>query len=242
MVQPLSDPEAVLSEPVRIERASVETCSSADGVVVVIDVIRAFTTAAYALAGGARDITVVGTPEAALALRETMPGALIMGEVDGALYPGFDLDNSPSQLAGVDLAGRRLIQRTSAGTQGIVRCVQAAVLLAGSFVCAGATARYIQRLAPQKVTLVITGTVLGVSGDEDAALADYLEALLHNQRPDPAPYLQRVRAAIPALAAGNPGLEQALAVDVEHCVAVDRFDFAMLVERRDGLYLLGAVR
>jgi hypothetical protein len=50
-----------------------------------------------------------------------------------------------------------------------------------------------------------------------------------------------VRAAIPGLAAGHPGLDQALAVDVEYCVAVDQFDFAMLVERRDGLHLLRAL-
>lgn len=228
------------SPEVRIERATAETCGSADGLVVVIDVVRAFTTAAYALAGGATTIALVGAPEAALALRETMPDALIMGEVDGELYPGFDLDNSPSQLAGVDLVGRRLIQRTSAGTQAIVRCSQAEVLLAGSFVCAGATARYIQRLAPAKVTLVISGTILGLDGDEDAALADYLEALLHQQCPDPGPYLQRVRAAIPALASGRPDLHRALVADLEHCVAVDRFDFAMVVERRAGFHLLRA--
>jgi 2-phosphosulfolactate phosphatase len=54
----------------------------ATGTVVVIDVIRAFTTAAFAFAAGAVDITFASTVQDALALREHTPGALVMG-VDG---------------------------------------------------------------------------------------------------------------------------------------------------------------
>ena len=43
-----------------IQRATRETCGEATGTVVVIDVLRAFTTAAYAFAAGAADITLVG--------------------------------------------------------------------------------------------------------------------------------------------------------------------------------------
>lgn len=49
----------------------------------VIDVLCAFTTAAYALATGAVDIRAVATVGEALALREKNPGWLLMGEVAG---------------------------------------------------------------------------------------------------------------------------------------------------------------
>ena len=39
-----------------------------------------------------------------------------MGEVDGQPVEGFDFGNSPSKLIGRNLAGKHLIQRTSAGT------------------------------------------------------------------------------------------------------------------------------
>ena len=39
-----------------ISRATLETCASATGTVVVIDVLRAFTTAAYAFVAGAKKI------------------------------------------------------------------------------------------------------------------------------------------------------------------------------------------
>src|SRR5207237_5230955 len=88
----------------RIERATNETCGAATGTVVAIDVIRAFTTAAFALAAGARDIMPVGTVEQALELRARFPGALLMGEVGGYPIEGFDFGNSPSALLGRDLA------------------------------------------------------------------------------------------------------------------------------------------
>ena len=124
-----------------IKFASLESCGAATDTVVAIDVCRAFTTAAYAFAAGAREIILVGEVEEALALRERMPGALVMGEVGGLPVEGFDFGNSPNELLGVDLADRCMIQRTSAGTQGVVRSKRARTLLASSFVCAGATAR-----------------------------------------------------------------------------------------------------
>ena len=61
----------------------------AQGVVIVIDVIRAFTVAAYAFAGGAHRLWLVRTIDEAFALREREPQALLAGEVGGRLIPGF---------------------------------------------------------------------------------------------------------------------------------------------------------
>ena len=44
-----------------IQRATLQNCHTATGTVVVIDVLRAFTTAAYAFDAGADDITLVST-------------------------------------------------------------------------------------------------------------------------------------------------------------------------------------
>src|SRR3990170_8380075 len=140
-----------------ISRASLENCHEATGTVVVIDVLRVFSTAAYAFAVGVQDITVVSTIAEALALRARSPGSLVMGEVDGLRVPGFDFSNSPIQFDGLDLAGRRLIQRTSAGTQGVIRSWKADRLLVASFCNAQATAQDILHSTPPTLTFVITG-------------------------------------------------------------------------------------
>ena len=218
------------------KQASLQTCTEATGVVVVIDVIRAFTTAAFAFAAGAEEIILVGTAEEAFALREQFPSALVMGEVRGLPPPGFDFGNSPSALIGIDLTRRRLIQRTSTGTQGVVNSHKADLLLTSSFCCAQATVDYIHRTSPDLVTFVVAGLGPDGRGEEDLACAEYLEALMVGERPDPEPYTKRVKECRTSrYLFANPDKPQFPWADIECCVDVDRFDFAMVVERRDGL-------
>jgi 2-phosphosulfolactate phosphatase len=223
------------------KQASLQTCIEATGTVVVIDVIRAFTTAAFAFAAGTEEIILVGTVEEAFALREQSPGALVMGEVRGLPPPGFDFGNSPSTLIGADLTRRRLIQRTSTGTQGVVNSHKADMLLTASFCCAQATVDYIRRLSPNQVTFVVTGLGPDGRGEEDLACAEYLEALLAGQHPDPEPYTKRVKECRTSrYIFADPDKPQFPWEDIECCVDVDRFDFAMVVERRDGLLTMKA--
>lgn len=218
----------------------------ASGVVVVIDVIRAFTTAAYAFAAGACDIVLTDTIENALALRERYPGTLVMGEVDGIQVPGFDLGNSPAALADMDLSGRRLIQRTTAGTQGVVRSSAGAdVLLPCSLCVAGATARAIRQLESERVTFVITGARTGDTlhtGEEDATCADYVEALLRGEATDKQAAVRRVLDSPTGRAFLDPARPELPATDLEYCTAIDRFDFAMRVTRQDGLLIMRPVQ
>jgi 2-phosphosulfolactate phosphatase len=123
----------------KIHRAALEDCGKETDTVVVIDVLRAFTTSAYAFAEGVSDIALVSSVEDAFNLRKRFPDALILGEVDGYPVEGFDLGNSPSVLIGSDLSGKRLIQRTSTGTQGVIRSSQASNILATGLCSISAT-------------------------------------------------------------------------------------------------------
>ena len=79
---------------------------AAIGSVVVVDVLRAFTTAAYAFAAGARHVYLVGTVAEALEFKAANPGTLAMGEEHGRRPDGFDFANSPAQVAAADLRDR----------------------------------------------------------------------------------------------------------------------------------------
>jgi 2-phosphosulfolactate phosphatase len=218
----------------KIFRSDLPHCPELYGAVVVIDVLRSFSTAAYALARGASEVIAVDSIEAAKALRARDAGALAIGAVGGgAPAPGLDMGNSPSQVAALDLTGRRVIQYTAGGTHGLATCDHAAVLLAASLVCAGATAAFLRALAPPSVTLVTTGTWSDRDGDEDHACADLIEALLRGEDPPRDPYARRVRDSDfgRRFSAGtDPNLP---AADLDYCAAVDRFDFVLKIRREE---------
>jgi len=219
----------------KILRSDLPHCPELYGAVVVIDVLRSFTTAAYALARGASEVVAVESVAAARELRARDPGALAIGAIGGgAAAPGLDMGNSPAQVAVLDLRGRRVIQYTAGGTRGLVACDHAGVLLAASLVCAGATAAFLRALAPPSVTLVVTGTWSDRDGDEDHACADLIEALLRGDDPPRAPYAARVRNSDfgRRFSAGtDPNLPVA---DLDCCAAADRFDFALPIQRTPG--------
>src|ERR1051325_2322138 len=93
---------------------NLETCHSATGLVVVIDVIRAFTNAAFAFSRGAREINPVATGEEALKVKAEVPNSMACGEVGGSPPEGFDFGNSPTQTNKLDLNERILVQCTGA--------------------------------------------------------------------------------------------------------------------------------
>jgi 2-phosphosulfolactate phosphatase len=116
-------------------------CPELHGAVVVIDVLRSFTTAADALARGASRVIAVDSIEHALRWREQHCQALTIGAVGGGMpAPGLELGNSPSQVDALDLRGRDVVLYTAGGTRGLLACDHAGVLLAASLVCASATA------------------------------------------------------------------------------------------------------
>jgi 2-phosphosulfolactate phosphatase len=227
----------------KILRSDLPHCPELYGAVVVIDVLRSFTTAAYALARGASEVVAVDSVDAARELRTRDGNALAIGAIGGgAPAPGLDMGNSPSQVAALDLSGRRVIQFTAGGTRGLVACDHAGVLLAASMVCAGATAALLRALAPPSVTLVITGTWSDRDGDEDHACADLIEALLRGEDPPRAPFAERVRNSDfgRRFSAGtDPNLPEA---DLDCCAAVDRFDFALPIRRTPGGLVIRGVQ
>ena len=211
-----------------------------DGAVVVVDVLRAFTTAAYAFAAGARHIYLVARVDDALAFKASHPGVLAMGEEHGRRPAGFDFANSPTELAAADVDGRVIVQRTSAGTQGVVAARSATRLWCAGLVCASATAEAVRAAdlgAPAYVITGWSGSAPG-SGEDDLATAHLVERARLGA-PLEADATARIVAtsdeAARTLAIG-PG--HVHPEDIERAVAVDAFDFAMEVSRRpEGLRL-----
>jgi 2-phosphosulfolactate phosphatase len=204
------------------------------GAIVIVDVIRAFTTAAYAFAAGAEAIYLVASIEEAFAFIRTHPAALAMGEEGGRRIEGFTFSNSPVEVSRANLRGRTLVQRTSAGTQGVVMATQATRLWCASLVCANATAGAINKAAIGPPTYVISGCFVNrssASGSDDLACAEYIEGIRTSQSVDPSATISRISNSDEAqrtlrLGGGNVDPD-----DIAFATRVDAFDFAMEVIR-----------
>jgi 2-phosphosulfolactate phosphatase len=212
----------------------------APAVAVVIDVLRAFTVAACAFAGGAEKIVLASSKDETLELKARQPGWLALK--DGPPAPGFDAFNSPAMLASHDLAGRTIVQKTTSGTVGALAVADARLLLCASFVVAGATARLLRERGAEEVTFVVTGEE--GRAEEDRACAEYIGRRVEDAEVDAEPYLRRARnsrwAASLAQGArqGRPGIHPD---DVGICLETDRFPFAMVAGREGALMVLRPV-
>jgi 2-phosphosulfolactate phosphatase len=215
------------------------------GSVVVVDVLRAFTTAAYAFAAGAAEIWLVSRVDEALAFKHSHPGALAMGEDGGRRVPGFDLSNSPVEAYAAPLVGRTVVQRTSAGTQGVIAAPGSARMWCASLVCATATAAAVNSAALGAPTYVVTGRFPDGpvdGGADDLLTAEFIEAVRRGEAPDAARVAREVRDSREADFTLALGAGHVHADDIAYATDVDRFDFAMEVERRPSGLCLTAVR
>ena len=207
----------------------------ARGTVIIIDVFRAFTTAAVAFSKGAEKIVLVAEVDEALKLREQGVGEVCMGEVDGIRPDGFDLGNSPYEMLDADVAGKTLIQSTRAGTVGMSAAVNATEIYAGSFAIADATVQAILRDAPKLVTIVAMGLEANVHADEDEQCALYLRNLLQGRKPDGDAVRSLVLAGEESQKYADPSQPQYHPEDRDMALQIDSVDFAIKVGREDGL-------
>ncbi len=209
----------------------------AEGIAVIIDVLRAFSSAAYMTHLGADKIILLADPEEVLSLKRE--GCLAVGEVGGRKVHGFDLGNSPTELlaAGRDLfAGRTVALRTSAGVTGAVAAARRSeAVLLGSYVTAGAIARHIKTLSPQPqvVSLVAMGVTVAVS-PEDERCADYIEHLLTGRPYDHIAALTEI--------VGHEATQKFLRGDQDHyppadpifCLQRNLFEFVLVAHQEAG--------
>ncbi len=207
----------------------------ATGHAVIVDVFRAFTTAAFCIGAGADEIVLVADHEQALAMKASDPALFLTGEIGGRKIAGFDAGNSPSEIESLDLSGRRVVQRTSAGTQAVSAATKADAIMLGSLVIAAATAAYLKTHATS-VTIVAAGHKGEERATEDEACAEYVAALLRGEN--------AALRSIPLHADYYPGgwPDWFPRRDAELACEIDRFDFALPVARENGLLVARPVR
>ncbi len=213
----------------------VRDAREAEGTVIVIDVFRAFTTAAIAFDHGAAQITLVAEVEEALELQRQGGVDALMGEVDGKCPEGFDYGNSPYEVSQVDFTGQAIVQSTRAGTVGVAAASQAEVIYLGSLAVAEATVKAVLEDDPAVVSIIAMGSHGRARSDEDEQCALYLRNLLEGRQPDTAAVCSLIRSCGDAERFYNPARPECPPQDLELALEVSKYPFAMKVTRENGL-------
>lgn len=138
--------------------AGLKELDTRNDVCVVIDVLRACTTIAHALAAGAQGVIPVETVEEAMRLAATLDkdSTLLCGERDSVRIEGFDLGNSPLEYTPAVVGGKTLVFSSTNGARALVAVAGAKECLAASFLTLRAAAR--RAAAGEDVTIVCAGS------------------------------------------------------------------------------------
>ncbi len=151
--------------------------------VIVIDVLRATTTLATALANGAKTIYPVDSVARAKMEIKRHPAdkTLLCGERGFEKLEGFDLGNSPYEYSRDTVSGKNLIYTSTNGSKGIILGSKGAVLVLASFANFPRPADYLIDLE-YDVSIICCGTT-GAFCLEDAVCGGmYVDYLSKNIR------------------------------------------------------------
>lgn len=126
---------------------------------IAVDVLRATTTIATALAAGAEAVQVFSDLEQLLQTSEAWSPAkrIRVGERGGKTVAGFDLGNSPLECTAERVGGCRLFMSTTNGTRALQRIARAPVVLAAALVNRQTVVQYLQAHQPNTVWIVGSG-------------------------------------------------------------------------------------
>jgi len=209
----------------------IDGAAGARGVAIVIDVFRACSLHAHALAAGALAIVPVEGIDEARALKAAHPDWLLVGERQARRLPGFDCGNSPAEVLAAQPAGRTLIHTTHAGTQGLMAAARVAShVFSGALVNLAATVAAVRALEPAEVTLVAMGHEARERCLEDDLCRELFGAALRDESLPDADLIARLRAAPAAQKFFDPAADWAPEADFGLCAALDALSFAVALE------------
>lgn len=135
------------------------------GVVVLIDTLRSCTVAPLLFERGLSELAL--TPSLRSARAAADEGWLLLGERQGVPPEGFNYGNSPAELAGLDLTGRRAVMVSENAPRYLDRVEGADRVLLGSLYNAGGVARAVAETADADPDAQVTLACSGFEGEPD---------------------------------------------------------------------------
>ncbi len=142
--------------------------------VVVVDILRATTSIAVALANGAKAVLPAASTEEALRIAQNLErdAVVLAGERKSVRIPGFALGNSPAEFGAGAVGGKTIVMTTSNGTQALIAAQGAREVIAAAAVNFGAVVARARAALEQHGDLLI----LCAGGEKQFALEDAFAA------------------------------------------------------------------
>ncbi len=214
----------------------VEGARRATGLAVVFDVFRASSHIVTMFSRGADRVIPVATVAKAREVKAAHPDYVLAGERGGIPPEGFDLGNSPTETASIDLTRRTVVLTTSAGSRGFVAAWEkASEVICGSFLNAHAVKSYIDGARPAQVSLLALGTAGEIPSPEDDLAAAYVEALIEGRRFDLEAAWETIRSHPQGEKFLDPTNTNYPTADLEYCLRTEVCDLVpRLVSSPDG--------
>ncbi len=126
-------------------------------VIVVVDVIRATTTATTALSRGRR-VFPARTSDEAFVVASTLTNPILVGELGGNMPYGFDMTNSPAQTDVRDDTDRPMVLVSSSGTELIMNSAGSKGVYIACFRNFSAVAEWLAKQSYERVAVLGAGT------------------------------------------------------------------------------------
>nr|WP_122011995.1 2-phosphosulfolactate phosphatase [Maliibacterium massiliense] len=212
---------------------------------IVIDILRASTTIATALAHGALCVTPCAEIADARAYKQAHPDALLGGERKAVVIEGFDLGNSPLEYTPQRVRNRRIAMSTTNGTRALRAADRAKVVCVGCFANADAVIR-LAKASGLDIAIVCAGTRGRFSLEDVLCAGLFVEALA---KPDTvlcdfsiaARALYRLHQdhlqdAVASTKHGRTLQQAGFAYDIPPCAACNTLDVVPVMQQDGALY------
>jgi len=195
-------------------------------IVVIIDVFRAFTTAAYILEKVPKTYILAKKSTVISQLATKLRGPILIGKSEQGVDLAYDIPNSPTRTRGVLISGKDILHRTEAGAGGLLLAKNADIVLAAGFVNASATAKYIRSLPNAEVIILPMGHEGTQPSLEDDICAEYIKSLIEGRKMK----LTKLHSFLKSSSGKyffSQDQWQYPKEDFYRCLAVDYFDFVI---------------
>ncbi len=189
----------------------------------------------YAFLSGATKIQLYRTVEEAWDVKRRNEDFVLAGERKSKKIEGFDMQNSPAEVAGMDLSGKTIILTTTNGVPSALNALQCGPVFVTGFSNARSTAKFARQAVQEGRVSRINIVGSHPSGEEDMLCAHFIETLILGQ--EEADGVERMRAGILASGAAQKFLDSQQPDfdenDMDYCCRENPSDFVMELNAGD---------